>query len=109
MFGVFQENEIHQILFVNFNQGYIQAEEKKQEYKETTESLELGHKNQVKKLESEYGDMNKKLRTEYEELKKKLESEYTYKSKTLCSDYTDKTKKLGGRARGGRLAGPRGG
>ncbi len=72
----------------------ILIETKKQEYKETNESLELGHKNQVKKLESEYVEMNKKLCSEYEELRKKLESEYADKNKLLSSDYTDKSKKL---------------
>ncbi len=72
----------------------ILIETKKQEYKETNESLELGHKTQVKKLENEYNEMNKKLRSEYEELKKKLESEYADKNKLLSSDYTDKSKKL---------------
>lgn len=72
----------------------ILIETKKQEYKETTENLELNHKNQVKKLEAEYSETNKKLRSEYDELKKKLESKYSDRNKFLNSDHLDKTKKL---------------
>lgn len=72
----------------------ILIETKKQEYKETTENLELNHKNQVKKLETEYNETNKKLHSEYDELKKKLESEYSDRNKSLNTEHFDKTKKL---------------
>lgn len=72
----------------------ILLETKKQEYRETSESLEQSHKSQIKKLESDYGEMNKKLKSEYDELKKKLESEYTDKNKQSQTEHLDKTKKL---------------
>lgn len=72
----------------------ILLETKKQEYKETNETLELNHKNQIKKLETEYQETNKKLKTEYDELKKKLETEHSDKSKSLYAEMSDKTKKL---------------
>lgn len=72
----------------------ILIETKKQEYKETNETLELNHKNQIKKLETEYAETNKKLRAEYDELRKKLETEYADKTKSLSSEHIDKNKKL---------------
>lgn len=72
----------------------ILIDTKKQEYKETNESLEQYHKAQIKKLESDYAEMSKKLKTDYDDLRKKMESEHTEKSKKLESDNAERTKKL---------------
>ena len=48
----------------------ILIETKKQEYRETNESMELTHKAQIKKLESEYAEMTKKLKSDFDDLKK---------------------------------------
>jgi hypothetical protein len=72
----------------------ILIETKKQEYKETTENLELNHKNQVKKLEAEYYELKKKIETEYSDRNKSLNSEYLDKTKKLESEFVDKKKIL---------------
>lgn len=72
----------------------ILIETKKQEYKETTENLELNHKNQVKKLETEYDELKKKLETEYSDRTKNLNSEHLDKTKKLESEFVDKKKLL---------------
>lgn len=72
----------------------ILIETKKQEYKETNESLELNHKFQVKKLESDYAEMSKKLKSDYDDLRKKMETEHFDKSKKLESENLERAKKL---------------
>ena len=72
----------------------ILIDTKKQEYKETTDLLELTHKSQIKKLESDYTEMSKKLKSEFDDLRKIGGLEYTEKSKKLESDNMERTKKL---------------
>ena len=72
----------------------ILIETKKQEYRETNESMELDHKTQVKKLESEYAEMSKKLKSDFDDLRKKLESDNLEKTKKFDCEFADRTKKL---------------
>ena len=72
----------------------ILIDTKKQEYKETNESLDLSHKTQVKKLESDYTELCKKLKSEFDDLRKKTESDHTERSKKLESEFVDKKKAL---------------
>jgi hypothetical protein len=72
----------------------ILIDTKKQEYKETNESLDLSHKTQVKKLESDYTEMTKKLKSEFDDLRKKTESDHVERSKKLESEFVDKKKAL---------------
>jgi hypothetical protein len=67
---------------------------KKQEYRETTESVEKSHQTQIKNLELEYMEKNKKLKSDYDELKKKMESDNSDLRKKIESELADRSKKL---------------
>lgn len=72
----------------------ILIDTKKQEYKETSESLELDYSNKIKQLESNYMDKTKKLESDFADKNKKLDSELTDKTKKLESEFVDKKKTL---------------